>query len=359
NWVDQQTGDLVESRDGPGHSLALDRCDDPDAMRSVRRQAATAAASALLQATLVPGASSDKLARADAVITQYTTMQAGCTYANKWCDAPEAALPNTLACACTFGAAPASSPLGWLVPLGLVALLLVRRRVRALMMMALLFTGTAAHGQTTAAPRVDASANGGAASDPAVVNAPLAAPPGAGTVEPGRQTATPTRAEIADVRAKKKLGPRFGAQLTLGGAVDRAAAQVALGLRFRIDERWQVGLDAEYNPFFSIDGHDARPGALNVYFVGVRRYPMLWNRVNLRTTVQAGISSLLFDLYGAPAGSVGPYVGVSLLGVDFDLGHALRLVVDPTNIALPVPHLSGQPFYYLQYRLTVALAFGA
>lgn len=160
------------------------------------------------------------------------------------------------------------------------------------------------------------------------------------------------------MRAKKKLGPRLGAQLSLGGAVDRAGAMVALGLRFRIDERWQVGLDAEYNPFFSIDGHDARPGALNVYFVGVRRYPMLWNRVNLRTTVQAGLSTLLFDLDGAPSGSVGLYVGVSLLGVDFDLGHALRLVIDPTNIALPVPHLSGQPFYYLQYRLTVALAFG-
>jgi hypothetical protein len=85
---------------------------------------------------------------------------------------------------------------------------------------------------------------------------------------------------------------------------------------------------------------------------------MTWERVNLRTTLQAGLSTMLFDLYGAPAGSVGPYVGLSVLGLDVDLGRAVRLVFDPALVTLPVPHATGQPFYYLQYRISFGLSFG-
>ena len=132
----------------------------------------------------------------------------------------------------------------------------------------------------------------------------------------------------------------------------------SLGFRARVTEKWLLGFDAEINPFFGLKVGAARPGVLNLYASVVRRYPMTWERVNLRTTLQAGVSTLLFDLYGALAGSTGPYVGLSVLGLDVDLGRALRLVFDPALIAMPIPHVTGQPFYYLQYRVSVGLSWG-
>jgi hypothetical protein len=32
NYIDEVKGTLVESRDGPAHATALDRCDDPDTL---------------------------------------------------------------------------------------------------------------------------------------------------------------------------------------------------------------------------------------------------------------------------------------------------------------------------------------
>ena len=128
---------------------------------------------------------------------------------------------------------------------------------------------------------------------------------------------------------------------------------------FASTEKWLLGLDAEINPFFGINVGAARPGVLNAYASVVRRYPMTWERVNLRTTLQLGFSTLLFNLYGAPAGSIGPYVGLSVLGLDVNLGRGTRSVFDPALISVPVPHVTGQPFYYLQYRVSVGLSWGA
>ena len=113
------------------------------------------------------------------------------------------------------------------------------------------------------------------------------------------------------------------------------------------------------NPFFGLKVGAARPGVLNVYASVVRRYPMTWERVNLRTTLQVGFSTMLFDLYGALAGSTGPYAGLSVLGLDVDLGRGTRFVFDPALITIPVPHVTGQPFYYLQYRVSVGFSWGA
>jgi hypothetical protein len=328
NWSELQDGTLLEERDGPAHLLALDACDDPDAMRTLRRQVATQAATELLAATLtLDGATAaDKLARADAVAARYTTLSPGCTFANHWCDAPEASLPTaSVGCGCQVAArAQVASPLVFVVVLACVAFAL-RRAAAVVALVLVLLTPLGARGQET---------------------------------EPGRETPTPTPQKIETARAKKRLGPRVGAQLTLAGAVDRAGLAGGLGLRVRITEKWLVGLDAEINPFLGLKAGAAKPGALNVYASVVRRYPMTWERVNLRTTLQAGFSTLLFDLYGALAGSTGPYVGLSVLGIDVDLGRSLRFVFDPALVSIPVPHVTGQPFYYLQYRVSLGLSWG-
>ena len=70
NWIDEVGGPLVESRDGPAHA-ALDRCDDPDALRTTRQQLATLAATGVLQATLDPTLTpAQKMAAATACSTR-------------------------------------------------------------------------------------------------------------------------------------------------------------------------------------------------------------------------------------------------------------------------------------------------
>ena len=51
--------------------------------------------------------------------------------------------------------------------------------------------------------------------------------------------------------------------------------------------------------------------------IPIRRYPMAFDRVNLRSSLHLGTSTLLFDVYGAPRYSTGPYAAVSLLGIDY------------------------------------------
>ena len=290
----------------------------------------------------------EKLARADALMAQYLTLEPGCSFDNRWCDAPEAEL-------------------------AVVGRLRLRRRGRrvdgapvrgAAIVFVLVFMIAAAARSWRSVVFVLACCARSHSRWPrqriafAEPPTPPQAAPAAtapAVTEPGRDT--PSDAQAIE-QTRRAPGPRFGAQLTVAGAIDRAGVAATLGLRFRLTEKWVFGLDGEINPFLGLKDATARPGAFNLYASVVRRYPMTWERVNLRTTVQAGLSTLLFDLYGAPAGSVGPYVGLSILGLDVDLGHALRLVFDPALVTMPVPHVTGQPFYYLQYRVSVALSFG-
>lgn len=80
--------------------------------------------------------------------------------------------------------------------------------------------------------------------------------------------------------------------------------------------------------------------------------------VNIRTTANIGASLLLFDLVGADKYSMGPYFGISFLGVEWKAARGFYVTVDPTYIALPVPNVVGVPFMYAQYRFLVGVEFG-
>jgi hypothetical protein len=86
-----------------------------------------------------------------------------------------------------------------------------------------------------------------------------------------------------------------------------------------------------------------RTGVVTVPDTVMRRFAMAFDRVNLRTSLHLGVSTLL---YGAPKYSTGPYVALSPLRVDYDLGRAVRIVWDPMEMALAVPLLGQLPLYY-------------
>jgi hypothetical protein len=132
NWIDYAEQRLKPSVDGPGHLTELDRCDDPDELRTERRHlaidAATAALRALLDPTLDRGA---KTRAIDALLDQYVSFDdsAHCTSDNQWCDAPELAYASP-ACGCTIPGARAPRAATGQRSLVLGALLLVGTRLR-------------------------------------------------------------------------------------------------------------------------------------------------------------------------------------------------------------------------------------
>jgi hypothetical protein len=85
------------------------------------------------------------------------------------------------------------------------------------------------------------------------------------------------------------------------------------------------------------------------------RFPLAYERFNLRAAFSVGASYLLTDLYGAPAGSLGLYLGASPLAIEWKVSRLLYLIVSPISFALPVPRLDGLPLLYPQYRATVGL----
>jgi hypothetical protein len=103
---------------------------------------------------------------------------------------------------------------------------------------------------------------------------------------------------------------------------------------------------------------EMRTGVATVSGAVTRRFPMRFDRVNLRTTLHLGVSTLLFDVYGAPQYSTGPYVAFSPLGIDYDLGHSVRIVWDPMEMALPMPLVAQIPLYYEQFRMMIGLQIG-
>jgi hypothetical protein len=160
----------------------------------------------------------------------------------------------------------------------------------------------------------------------------------------------------------KEPGPKDPSQVAVGaylggsGSINNAAAAAALGARLRVSKHWTFGIDAEWNPWISVNGASTvRAGAFNGYGTVIFRLPLAYEQFNLRTTANLGVSRLLIDLYGAPKGSTGIYAGISPLGLEWKMSRMFFLIVNPLNFAMPTPQLKGVPFSYSQYRFTIGL----
>lgn len=358
NWIDLVRGDHEDGRDGPLHRAEMDRCWDSDPTIHRDYDLATQAATELLAAALDPALDrAHKIARFGEVTAKYLGYQPGCTLENNWCDPPEATVTNSLT-GCNAGGATGLLPCVALA--GLIAIAGRRRRagVASLVLIAgALAAPTLARADDPPAPEAVPADAKPADTRPAVP-VPPSEPNAAVGKEPGRDTKTPTVTEVAKVREDKKLGSPLGFAGAVGASVDRPAFAVTLGARYRITESWIVGLDAGWNPWLTTSPMAVHAGVATVAGTVIRRFPMRFDRVNLRTSLHAGTATLLYDVFGAPRYSTGPFVALSPLGLDYDLGHATRIVWDPVEIALPVPLLGQLPLYYEQFRMMIGIQIG-
>lgn len=355
NYIEYVTpGSPDEGRDGPDHLSSLDHCDNLDATIQRNFGLATKATTEILSIALDPARTkAEKGVAFDAVLEKYLTYEErGCTAQNKWCDAIEPKIVDSSGCdAGGGGAAP------WSLALLVGGVLVVVMRRRSALPAAALGLALAA-----SMPAVARAEETPAAEKPAV-EAPPATVEDAVDVakgkEPGRDVATPTVTEVEDIREDKRLGSPFGFAANLGGALIHGAAAVNVSGLYRIDERWVIGIGAEWNPWITSVPLSAKAGAINAYGTIIRRFPMKFDRVNLRTSLHLGASLLVFDVPGAPKGSIGPFASFTPLGIDYDLGGAVRLVLDPVEIAVPMPYIGLIPLYYEQFRLMVGIQIGA
>ncbi len=362
NWIDFVADGLREERDGPEHMGALDHCRGLDSLRAERLEIATSATAALLRAVLDPARDrAGKEQALDAILDEYLSFQPGCTVDNRWCDAPEAGYaPPAYACECRLGRHGRASG-GTLAVTGLLGFGLVlrrRRRTQAVMLGLLLLTASQTARAAAGADRACVPGQQMSCACPnGATGAQRCTADGSGF---GECRGCPAQASLtaASSPAEDSVASRFGLHGALGGAVDHAAAATALGLRYRLAPSWVTGATVEWNPWGSFEARRVRSGVVNIYASVIRRY-LVSPSVNARTSLHGGLSALTFDLYGAPAGSVGPFFGLSFIGIEVALAPRWRLILDPVEIMIPIPHLTGTPLIYNQYRFTIALQWGA
>jgi hypothetical protein len=342
NWIDEADRVLDESRDGPGHATKMDVCDDPAPLQTLKRLRATEATVALLRATLDPLMTKDqKMAATDAILDTYVSYKPGCTFENNWCDAPERqykdAATSGLGCSTTGG-------LGLMA--GLCALLALvwlprRRRPPSPLLAALMTIGAlslpvgSARAQTAAAPKAAEATP--AAGQPNAPPLPVVVP----VVQPG---------------PRDPGEGAWGAEMGLSAAVNKPAFAVQLGVRRRLSAHWTVGVDAEWNSWISLYGPtNVRAGVFNGFGTAILRFPLAYEKFNLRTTANLGVSYLLLDLYGAPKGSLGVYGALYPLGVEYKVNRMFLIIINPLGVAVPVPQLRGVPLAYWQYRFNITI----
>jgi hypothetical protein len=364
NWIDYSGDDYDEARDGPAHNSNLDRCDDATPLLRVRREQATEASSALLWALALPGTEEEKIAEVDAVLDKYLAFTPGCTSLSRWCDAPEVRHP--IGCSASGAMFPGLA--------GLAALLLFARRrfprLRpALLLGAAVLVGSSAHAQPASESALVAP-----------VARPLACVPGqqlhcgcSGSATGFQRCSddgsgfercvcpdVPGITQSAPGPASPQEAPssQFGAYATGAVSIDNTALVMTLAGRYRLSEHWLLGVGAEWNPWVSLVTRRFLRGTDDDYASVIRRFPIN-DRFAARTSAHLGASILMFGTYGAPAGNLGLYAAFSFIGVEINLGNGVKMVVDPCEVAMPVPHITGVPIVYRQYRFVLGFQFGA
>jgi hypothetical protein len=161
-------------------------------------------------------------------------------------------------------------------------------------------------------------------------------------------------AVAADVTAPGAAS-RISITSSTGLAVSRGGMAITLGGGYDVTSRLNLGVAAEYSPWFDYLAGKASPGTANAYATASFRWFGV-GAFELRSGLMAGASVLLFDTPGAPAGSVGILLGANVLRVGAKLSEHVAFELSP-DVVLAVPSLRGVPLVYSQFRLTAGLRF--
>lgn len=355
DWIEFAEGTLDERVDGPPHLTELDRCDDPDDLRALRHRLAIEASATAMQIALDPTLSRDqKSAAFDRMLDEYVSYDGSghCSVDDDWCHAPENAYRSS-GCLCT--AAPrdtGTTPVA--AVFALCALVVVRRFRRwpfgLLASLAFLsFSPSASADDESKKEEAKEEGKNEGKQEQAQKDA-------------AEQHKNPI-AVLTGPKEPVKLGEKdetgaFFGHAAAGASYDHSALSFTLGAKYQAAKLWMVGVDAEWNPWLPTSPLTFRAGSANVYASLVRRHQMAYERVNFRTTVSLGASMLLINLPGARRYSTGPLLGISFLGLEWKMARGIYLVVDPTYLVIPVPHMTGTPLAYTQYRFQVGVELG-
>jgi hypothetical protein len=138
-----------------------------------------------------------------------------------------------------------------------------------------------------------------------------------------------------------------------GGSLDETALATSIGIGADYS-KWTGGFNIEWNPWISIDAQRIVAGSFNAYATLARRW-YVRPEVSIYSRAELGTSTLLFELVGIDRYTTGIYYGGVLVGLRIPLSRCVDLTFDPSHLAMPTPNLTGFPFYYGQWRLTLGI----
>lgn len=363
NYVDWVANDYAEARDGHNHESYMDQCEDMGPAQAIKTAAAHQASAELLAAVVSATTHADRMARVDAVLAGdgssegWLRYDGGCTIANDYCSDPILAeLDQTGGCAVAYapGVGGRDSAVPWLAALA-IALGVARRRRRrttggrgreaallaSLLALATLGTSAAASAQDTFEEAAEVERE-----------QPNIEVVGVDHEDDQLTIVERRRVDAEDLGAPVDRG--FGVYLGGGASIDEGGFFAQGELRLDVLDNLMIGAGAEYNPWWSEESGNVAAGTANVYASAVLMWAVV-DTVEIRSTLRAGASILLFDMVGADSGSIGPFGGVTPLGIAIRLGPSMRLSIDPGGVYASVPQPSGVPLVRVQHRLTTGL----
>src|SRR5205085_10766777 len=111
------------------------------------------------------------------------------------------------------------------------------------------------------------------------------------SVEPNTHAApAPTIVPVEEPGPRDPSQTAWGAYLGSSGSIDKAAVAVQLGARLKWSRHWTFGLDAEWNPWVTLNGYRVGNGVFNLYGTAILRFPLAYENFNLRATANLGTS---------------------------------------------------------------------
>ncbi len=369
--------------DGHEHMSALDDCELGTPLLDARvSQAMTASAELLRAAADGEGGREGRLARVRAVLDGWLTFAEGdpCVNDIDSCNPPE--LQQTEA-GCAAGGRAGGGALA--LVMGVLGLIAFRRRavgLAALFVFGGLLVGSVASAQTT-----DIDDDGLEESGPTDETPPTPDEMHAAEAEARREVANSGNEEVEEAAAEAEaegavvvgvdaeedelavverreveaddggaaINNGVGISMGIFGSIDDAGFGANIGVRIPISPHFILGVDAEYDGWYSVEAGRFNVGALNGYVSGIIVWTTL-DKVEIRSNIHAGVTVQLGDLYNNDQFSTGPMFGITPVAIAIRASRMIRVNIDPGGIFVEIPRISpGPPLLRRAHRLMVGI----